>query len=122
MVGMSDQDLGPAHLLDRALALVAGEWESADVIRWLSTKNVLAEAWKPIRLEDCRKRLAAGEKAPTIKVVGHRLGRKILYSVSDGNHRTIAAREVGRKIKAHISGYYRSEPERHVLWQGGCGG
>ena len=41
----------------------------------------------------------------------------MLYGVSDGMHRTIAHREAGQKVKAKISGYYRVEPEWHVLSQ-----
>lgn len=105
-------------LLSRALMLLAGEWTSSGVVRQIDPNLVLAEAWRPDRLRRCRDRLAEGEQAPAIAVVGFRLGRRrVLYGVSDGMHRTVAHREAGRKIKAKIGGYYPVEPTRHALWR-----
>jgi hypothetical protein len=108
----------PPLLLSRALMLLAGEWTSSGVVRQIDPNLVLAEAWRPDRLRRCRDRLAAGEQAPAISVVGFRLGRyRVLYGVSDGMHRTVAHRETGRKVKAKIGGYYPIEPTRHALWR-----
>jgi hypothetical protein len=115
---VSVQDHSPL-LLSRALMLLAGEWTSSGAVRWLDPSLILAEAWKPARLQRCREKLVAGKQAPPIAVVGFRLGRRqVLYSVSDGMHRTVAHREAGRKVKAAIGGYYLIEPERHALWKG----
>jgi uncharacterized ParB-like nuclease family protein len=105
-------------LVSRALLLLAGEWTDANLVRWIDPARILAQAWHTGRLADCRERLAAGEQAPAISVVGFRIGRSaVLYDVADGMHRTIAHREAGQKIKARISGYHRIEPSRYVLWQ-----
>jgi len=98
---------------------------TTDIVRWIDPNLVLAKAWSPRRLAEARKRLAAGEQAPPIVVVGARLGagrvlvperpllrfRKVtLYHVDDGMHRTIAAREYGlKKIKARITGYWDTD-------------
>lgn len=96
--------------------LLAGEWTSSGAVCRLDPDLVLAEAWRPDRLRRCRERLAQGEQAPAIAVVGFRLDRRrVLYGVSDGMHRTIAHREAGRRITAKISGYCPVEPGRHVL-------
>jgi hypothetical protein len=98
--------------------LIKGEWTDADVVRRIDPRRVLAEAWNADRLARCRELLAAGEQAPAISVVGFRINRRgTLYDVSDGNHRTIAAREAGRTIRARISGYYAIVPAAHVLWR-----
>ena len=109
----------PPLLVSRALLLLAGEWTDSNLVCRIDPARILAKAWHKGRLADCRERLAAGEQAPAISVVGFRIGRgAVLYDVSDGMHRTIAHREAGRKIKARISGYYRIEPSRYVLWRG----
>ena len=88
------------------------------MVRRIDPNLVLAEAWRPDRLRRCRDRLAAGEQAPAIIVVGFRLRRRrVFYGVSDGMHRTLAHREAGRKVKAKIGGYYPVEPVRHALWR-----
>jgi hypothetical protein len=98
--------------------LIKGEWTDADVVRRIDPRRVLAEAWNADRLARCRELLAAGEQAPAISVVGFRIGgRGLLYDASDGMHRTIAAREAGRTIRARISGYYAIVPAAHVLWR-----
>lgn len=98
--------------------MIAGAWTEARIVRRLDPARVLAEAWSAGRLARCRERLAAGEQAPAISVVGFRIGRsEVLHDVSDGRHRTVAHREAGRKIKARISGYHRIEPTHHGLWR-----
>lgn len=96
--------------------LLAGNWTTSGAVRWLDPNRILAEAWRLDRLHRCRERLAAGEHAPAIAVVGLRLERRqVLYGVSDGMHRTIAHREACRKVKAEIGGYYLVEPTRYAL-------
>lgn len=108
----------PPLLLSQALMLLAGEWTNSGVVRRLNPALVLAEAWAPHWLTRCRERLAAGEQAPPINVIGFRLGpRLVLYGVSDGMHRTVAHHEAGKTIKARIGGYYPVKPERFVLWR-----
>ena len=111
-----DDPTFPPLLLSCALTLLAGVWTSSGVVRRLDPNQVLAEAWRPDRLDRCRKHLAAGEQAPAIAVVGFRLHRRrVLYGVSDGMHRTVAHREAGRKVKAEIGGYYSVQPARYAL-------
>lgn len=108
----------PSAVVDRALRMMGSdsEWKSTDLTRWLKPNRVLAEPWNDFRLSRARRLLAAGENAPSIQVVGYRLGREpAIYVVGDGIHRTVAAREVGRRIKARIGGYYRLQPASFVL-------
>jgi hypothetical protein len=106
----------PPSLVSRALMLIKGDWTDADVVRRIDPALVLAEAWNQDRLVRCRERLAAGEEAPAISVVGFRISRRgALYGVSDGNYRTIAAREAGQKIRARISGTHSIIPAEHRL-------
>ena len=96
----------------------ANEWTPCTATTWLDPGKVLAKAWNPQRLERCRRRLAAGEAAPAVHVVGYRIGRTVVYGVSDGMHRTTAAREAGRRIKARIGGHYLIRPERYLVTLG----
>lgn len=116
--GPYDDPTIPPLILSCALMLLAGAWTSSGVVRQLNPGQVLAEAWRPDRLDRCREHLAAGEQAPAIAVVGFRLRRRrVLYGVSDGMHRTVAHREAGRKVKARIGGYYLVQPARYALYQ-----
>jgi uncharacterized ParB-like nuclease family protein len=58
--------------------------------------RVLSEAWSVGLLERSSEQLVDGEKAPPIPVVRYRLRGRSWYGVSDGNHRTEAARRAGR--------------------------
>ncbi len=106
-------------VVERALTLLSSvdDWTTAKVTRWIDPAYVLAEPWSPPRLTDCRELLAAGDDAPAIDVVSYQLGKNaVLYGVTDGMHRTTAAREAGRQVRAKIEGYWRVEPARYVLW------
>lgn len=108
----------PPLLISQALLLLAGAWTEANIVCRIDPARILAEAWNADRLARCRERLAAGEQAPPISVVGFRIGRRaVLYDVSDGKHRTVAHREAGLKIKARINGYHEIEPPLYVLWR-----
>jgi hypothetical protein len=109
-------------VLSRALLLLAGDWRDTDRVCWVNSRRVLAEAWNPRRLAVARERLAAGPKAPAITVVGFHLpprGTPPIYDPSDGIHRTVAAREAGRRVKARITGYYVVDPQRHQIQESG---
>src|SRR5262245_52925558 len=97
-------DAHPADALSRALHLISHQWIDCNYVRWLDPNIVLAQSWNDYRLQRARNRLAAGEAAPPISVVGFRFGRSPeLYEPSDGIHRTVAAREAGMKIgRAHV--------------------
>src|SRR5215472_17307635 len=90
--------------LARVLALLSdgAPWEYCDTVRWLKPDRIIAEARAPQRLQRARKMLAGGMRLPTIIVTGYRLGRRYWYIPSDGIHRTVAAREAGRRIRARI--------------------
>jgi hypothetical protein len=115
--------------IERCLLLVKVGWQDGrredsegrmiGTVRSLPVDSVLANPWNTERLERCRRKLTEGTKPPRIKVVGlRRKGHKTLYSVSDGMHRTAAARESGRRtIRAEISGWHDCEPTRFFLWQ-----
>jgi len=79
----------------------------------VSVDRVMAWAWKPARLHRCAERLAAGERAPAVHLSRYWLHGEAWYTVSDGHHRTIAARQAGlRRIRAKIGGESWCEPER----------
>jgi hypothetical protein len=119
--------------VERCLLLISSDWQSGTrdnddgtiirTVRSVSVDSVLAQAWNPSRLERCRRLLQEGSKAPAISVVGLRLKRPngkttTLYAVSDGMHRTTAAREAGRRtIRAVISGWYVCDPTRYLIWR-----
>jgi uncharacterized ParB-like nuclease family protein len=72
-----------------------------------------------MRLTRARNMLANGDIAPPINVVGYRIGGgTAIYECDDGIHRTIAARDAGRKVKARIKGYYELQPQMVMLYRG----
>lgn len=82
----------------------------------IAVERVLAWSWNPGRLERCQQKLAEGEKAPPIHVNRYRLNGLTWYVVSDGRHRTVAAREAGRKrIAAVVGSETDCHPERYRL-------
>jgi hypothetical protein len=90
-------------------------WEDANITRWLNPNHVLARPWNGFRLDRARRMLANGDIAP-IQVIGYRIGDgTALYECDDGIHRTTAAREAGRKIKAAIKGYYQLGAARNFI-------
>jgi hypothetical protein len=96
----------------------AGDLVDAGITRWLDPRRILARPWNPFRLARCRRMLAAGDIAPPIDVVGYRLGKGVaIYDCEDGIHRSTAAREAGRKVKARITGYYQLRPQALVLYK-----
>jgi uncharacterized ParB-like nuclease family protein len=103
--------------------LIPDDWTSVNSVCWIAAERVLATPWNGYRLARCREQLAQGEAAPPIKVVGLRYAGDTLYTLEDGTHRTVAAREAGRRVEACISGYRRIEPPhafmmRHdALWR-----
>jgi hypothetical protein len=108
----------PPAAVSRALMLIAEGWHDANFVRWIDAQRILAEAWHKGRLADAKARLAAGERAPVISVVGFRWNSDwTIYEPSDGIHRTVAARDVGRRIKAKITGYYQIKPQLFIVWR-----
>ncbi len=82
----------------------------------IAIDRVLAWSWNPGRLERCQQKLAEGEKAPPIHVNRYRLNGLTWYVVSDGRHRTVAAREAGRtRIAAVVGSETDCHPERYRL-------
>jgi len=90
--------------------------QSLNHVAAVAVDRVAAFAWNPGRLERCRRLLAAGEKAPPVHLSRYWLHGQALYTVSDGMHRTVAAREAGRRrIRARIGGECWCAPEQHWL-------
>lgn len=119
----------PPHAIDRALCYLRGEWTTVERTIPLPLSSMLAEAWKPSRLADCRQKLAEGKQAPPVAVVGLRIGKRTFYSLTDGNHRVVAARAVGKThIQSNLGGYYVIDPKQFVLdehnrlWKPGTNG
>lgn len=117
--------LSQPHLLCQVLPLIS---HITDVIiinktKQIKTKLVLAQLWHDGRMQDCRERILRGEKAPVIHVSGYILNEQLWYIPSDGNHRTLAAQEAGRRmITARVECMTECKPEKytlasHVLWR-----
>lgn len=90
------------------------------LLRSVPVQAIFATAWHPGRLEQCRSLLAEGKRPPPIKVVGlRRLDRRqTMFVVSDGMHRTVAARKAGKKlIRAEIEGWSICDPRSFILWK-----
>lgn len=91
----------------------------------IAVSRVIAVAWSPGRLARARRLLDEGSKPPPIVVERYRIKRtsRYWYVLTDGNHRTMAARMAGReKIKAHVVGECTLYPDRFVtkdayLWK-----
>ena len=62
----------------------------------VTVDRVAAYAWNEGRLERCRRLLTEGERAPAVHLSRYWLHGLAFYTVSDGMHRTVAAREAGR--------------------------
>jgi hypothetical protein len=93
-------------------------WTDAGIIRWIDPWRILARPWNPYRLTRARTMLANGDVAPSIDVIGFRIGGEAaIYECDDGIHRTIAARDAGRKVKARIKGYYQLRPQAFMLYK-----
>lgn len=114
-----------AHDVDRALCLLCEShaWVRTDKTVPLPINRILAEAWKPIRLERCRELLREGKRPPPVNATGMRfkLGsrRVTLWSLSDGNHRTIAAKEAGEThVQSKVAGHYAVDPSRCRIMDG----
>lgn len=80
------------HEIQNALLLLGEDWITLEQRRSLPVHALLAEAWRPDRLERCRALLAEGRKPPPIRVVGLKIGRRTLYSISDGIGRSRLAK------------------------------
>ena len=106
------------HKLGDRLDLLTDVYEGVELNRTasISVDKVLAVAWAPYRLDDCVQRLQRGQVPPPIYVSRRWLHGESYYLVLDGNHRTIAAQQLGRtRIKAVIVGENWCRPERYVL-------
>ena len=108
----------PAQVLAAVLPHLIELEDSRDVghTAAISVDRVVAWAWNEGRLERATRLLAAGEKAPPIRVSRYWLHGEALYSVADGMHRTIAARQAGRqRIRAVIGSEVQCHPERYLI-------
>lgn len=104
----------PPALLAGAIVAIADldTGHTLDHVASVSVERVLAWAWAERRLEECAARLAAGERAPAIRVSRYWLHGLALYTVGDGMHRTVAARQAGRKrISAFVAWESTCRPE-----------
>ena len=108
----------PAQVLADLLPALIELGDSRDLgyTRAINVDRVVAWAWNEGRLARAARLLAAGEKAPPIRVSRYWIRGEALYTVADGMHRTIAARQAGRKrITAVIGGEVQCHPERYLL-------
>jgi hypothetical protein len=109
----------PVQVIERSLALLSDHknYTEINAIRSISPSKVLAEAWQYERLRNCLDLLEKGMVPKPIYVECFALpdGSR-LYGLSDGNHRTIAARLKGQaRIRAYIVGIRRMVPKDGTL-------
>ncbi len=98
----------------------------------IPVERVLSEAWDPDRLRWSQELLAEGRTAPPVVVMRYDLPDREWYGLSDGNHRTEAARAAGlASVAARVDGAYaidlecyrlRLEVEGERLWRRGNAG
>jgi uncharacterized ParB-like nuclease family protein len=58
--------------------------------------QIIAQAWHPGRLQEAVARLQAGDNPPMVDVNRYYLHGETYYTVNDGHHRVVAARQLGR--------------------------
>lgn len=96
------------------------DWKTLGHKAQIDLAHVLSWAWNPMRLENAKRLLAEGRRAPAVHLTRVTLGegrnRVSYYLVSDGNHRIEAARAADRlRIYASVSGETHSRPELYRL-------
>ena len=83
-----------------------------------AVRQVLSYVRHTGRFADCKKKLAAGKRAPEIVVTRAIVGDDAFYLVEDGNHRTEAARQLGKKtILACVTCTYTIQLMKFALWK-----
>lgn len=105
--------------LDLAIrVLSSNDSREVDAIRSISPHNVLAHAWVPDRLRNVLSAMDEGIGLEPIRVRGYAFpDGSMLYSVGDGNHRTIGARLRDKKrIRAKITSIENCDPSLYVLY------
>jgi len=112
----SNSSIATNSLTLRALRLIGGDWRVVSRTIPVRVDRIVAEAWKPYRLQRAVELLAQGLRPPPVRLVGFRLGSTTIYEPSDGNHRVVAARQAGRThIAAKVSGVTECAPERCAI-------
>lgn len=98
-------------------------WQSAadpEKVTRIPAKAVLHRAWMPTRLQHARQAIASGVVLPPIDVHRVKVGRRVWYVLSDGNHRTAATLEAGKKtIRARVAGEMTIPAGTFVLHESG---
>lgn len=114
-------DMPPA-VLATVLTAISEIDDSRDLNRKaisVPVHRILATAWNPGRLARCTELLAEGRTTPPVHLVRYKLAGLNWYVVSDGHHRTVAARNAGRKrIRAVVGCETPCRPERYLLRDG----
>ena len=104
-------ELEPRPITLHALKMMGEAWLPIRQTGPIQITKIVAEAWSPSRLQDARTLRAAGREPPPVKAVGYALGSSRIYDLSNGNHRTVAAREAGEThISANIAGEWVCDP------------
>lgn len=111
--------VGPIHVdfLAEALAMISTPTELEFPEVSVNPSYILAQAWRSDRLHTSRWKLHLDEKAPRVELNEIRYdGLPTYYSVLDGNHRTTAARLVGKQsIEAILHRKLRCEPHAFMI-------
>lgn len=85
-------------------------------IKAISPNDVFAYCWNEGRLKRALRLYGEGKRPKPIDVTGYLINAKVYYIPSDGNHRTLAYRQLGiEKIKAEISSIVTVESYNHLI-------
>lgn len=93
-----------------------GEVTKIDLIKSISPNDVYAYCWNPRRLNRSLRLFAEGKRPPAILVTGYEMEGKTYYIPTDGNHRTLAYRQLRQaKIRANIDAICYPKPKDYVI-------
>lgn len=85
---------------------------------WVPVDEVLIEPFSEQRLQDCLEKARAGKAFPPIDTQKIVVGPHTFYTVNDGQHRTLAARQLGRKkIRAIVRSSITIDTSVFVTWK-----
>jgi hypothetical protein len=113
----------PVDVLDRTLRIcISGSqsFDRAQEFQEIDPRFVLASAWQKGRLAEARQRVIEGILDDPIQVSGIQFpGLPTYYLVTDGMHRTVAARLAEKnRVTAQVSGCWERDPTSAKLIDG----
>lgn len=84
---------------------------------WVPVDEVLIDPFSEQRLQDCIEKARTGKAFPPIDCQKIVVGPHTFYTVNDGQHRTLAARQLGRKkIRAIVRSSITIDTSVFIVW------